>query len=403
MFQDIWLLTVAVIFVGINGITMLAWAAQMGYKMKPTAFAYFITAIANIGTGNVVPLSGQSSNLTVSNFVKNTHERVAALLIASAAMVVLGITSSVSSILNWAGQPVVLGMMAGVGLMVAGISFEMMKQDKRTGAVSLTAAMITWWLTAGNPNQLVYVIASSVSISTIDFLFLQKDYVTGYRGRRVNLKNTAIENGFTGEMDEHDIENRPWKKEYWKGFKITKPIFGWKAVFYSLSFICISMGTTIAFGNITAGMADRPNPVDTLTLINGLADIPTVLFGGTPIEPVISATANTNWPVLAGVLMMVLLGFLLLFGFISKLIKYLPGQSIVGFLFIIGFFSTFRPNIVNAFNTALISDGITATLHVSNTSQATVALAITAITKNPFLGLMSGVLVRYIGNFIGLP
>jgi AGZA family xanthine/uracil permease-like MFS transporter len=80
-----------------------------------------------------------------------------------------------------------------------------------------------------------------------------------------------------------------------------------------------------------------------------------------------------------------------------------PAQSLAGFLFIIGFFSTFRPNLVNAFNTALVSEELTATLHVSNTSQAIAAVAITAITKNPFLGLASGVIVRYIGAAIGIP
>jgi AGZA family xanthine/uracil permease-like MFS transporter len=406
MFQDLWLLIVAVVFVAINGITMLAWATQMGFKMKPTALAYFFAAIANLFTGNVIPLSGQSSILTVSNFVKNANERVAALIIATVVMVPLGIFGVVSTVVDFAGPPVIFGMMAGVGLMVAGISIDIFKQDKRTGAVAFIFALLTWWQTVGNPHQLVYVIAVSVTAATLDFLFLQKDPVSGQRGRRVNLKNIAKENGFTSDMPEdmeEDENYRFWKKEYWQGFKITKPRFSFMSVYYAFAFVCISLGTIIAFGNITAGMAGVPNPVDKLTVINGLVDIPTVLFGGMPIEVIISATANSPWPVLAGILMMTLLGFLLLFGLVSRLIKFLPAQSIVGFLFIIGFFSTFRPNLVNAFNTALASDGVTATLHTGNTSQAAAALLITAVTKNPFLGLAAGVLVRYIGTAIGLP
>jgi len=402
MFNDLTTLVVAVIFVAINGLTMLAWAAQMGYKMKPTAFAFFVASVGNALTGNVVPFSGQSSILTVSNFVKNTNERVAALLIAVVVMVVAGAAGWVSAIADWAGPPVILGMMAGVGLMVSQISVDMLKQDKRTGVISFAAALITWWLTVGNPNQLVWVIAVSVTASTVDFLLLQKDK-NGKRGRRVDILNLAKQNGFTGDMDEDVQENRPWKKKYWSGFKMSKPKFGLLAVYYSLAFICINIGTNIAFGNITAGFAGVPAPIDTLTVINSLADIPAILFGGMPIEAIISATAQSPWPVLAGVLMMALLGFLCLFGLINKLVKYVPAQSLAGFLFIIGFFSTFRPNLVNAFNSALVADEVTATLHVSNTSQAVAAVAITAITKNPFLGLAAGVIVRYIGAAIGLP
>jgi len=402
MFNDLTTLVLAVVFVAINGLTMLAWAAQMGYKMKPTAFAFFVASIGNALSGNVVPFSGQSSILTVSNFVKNTNERVAALLIAVVVMVVAGAAGWVSAIADWAGPPVILGMMAGVGLMVAQISVDMLKQDKRTGIISFTTALLTWWLTVGNPNQLVWVIAVSVTAATVDFLLLQKDK-DGKRGRRVDILNLAKQNGFTGDMDEDVQENRPWKKEYWNGFKMSTPKFGLLAVYYSLAFICINIGTNIAFGNITAGFAGVPAPIDTLTVINSLADIPAILFGGMPIEAIISATAQSPWPVLAGVLMMALLGFLCLFGLINKLVKYVPAQSLAGFLFIIGFFSTFRPNLVNAFNTALVSEEVTATLHASNTSQAVAAVAITAITKNPFLGLAAGVIVRYIGAAIGIP
>lgn len=339
--------------------------------------------------------------------MKNANERVAALLIATVIMVPLGLFGAVSAVIDFAGPAVIFGMMAGVGLMIAGISVDMIKQEKRTGFVSLVAALITWWQTVGNPNQLVYVIAVSVTVATLDFLFLQVDPDTGVRGRRVDFKNLAKKNGFhsndPSDMAENDECNNPFTKQYWREFKITRPQFTLKSVYDALGVVCISLGTVIAFGNITAGMAGVPNPVDTLTVINGLADIPTVLFGGMPIEVIISATANSPWPVLAGVLMMCLLGFLLLFGLIKKLVKFVPAQSLVGFLFIIGFFSTFRPNLVNGFNTALVADGVTTTLHVGNTTQVATAMLVTAVTKNPAVGIAAGIAVRYIGTAIGLP
>jgi len=410
MFQDLGVFIIAVIFVAINGLTMLAWAASQGYKMKPTAFAFIIGAIGNLITGSVTPISGQSSILTVSHFMKNINERIAALLLAVIVMVPLGLTGAITRIAGFAGPAVVNGMMAGVGLMIAGISFDMLKQDKRTSIIAFISALITFALFVGNPHQLVYVIAVSVTLATIDFAFLQKDPKTGKRGRRIDLMKMAKESGYTGDMTQND-NPKFWTREYWADFKILKPKFSLYAIYFALAFISLNIGTNIAFGNITANMGGmdaygNPNLVqnmDHLTVINSLADIPSVIFGGAPVGAIISATAASPWPVLAGVLMMLLCAVLLLLGLMTKAVRYIPVQAIAGFLFIIGFFSTFRPNLVNAFNTALVSGEVTATLHVSNTTQAATALALTALTKNPFIGLLGGILVRYIGSWFGLP
>lgn len=409
MIQDLGVFIVAVIFVAINGLTMLAWAAAQGYKMKPTAFAFIVGAIGNLLTGSITPISGQSSILTVSHHVKDVNARIAALLIAVIVMVPLGLTGAVTRIASFAGPAVVNGMMAGVGLMVAGISFDMLKQAKRTGIISFVAALGAFILFVGNPHQLVYVIAISVTLATVDFALLQKDPQTGKRGRRIDIAKMAADSGYTGDLSQND-NPKFWTKEYWADFKIMKPKFGITAIYFALAFISLNIGTNIAFGNITANMAGSvdgvPNVVqnmDHLTVINSLADIPAVIFGGAPVGAIISATAAAPWPILAGAVMMLLCALLLLLGLMTKAVKYIPVQAIAGFLFIIGFFSTFRPNLVNAFNTALVADGVTATLHVSNTTQAATALALTALTKNPFIGLVGGILIRYIGTWFGLP
>jgi len=409
MFQDLGVFIIAVVFVAINGLTMLAWAAAQGYKMKPTAFAFIVGAVGNLLTGSITPISGQSSILTVSHHVKDVNARIAALLIAVIVMVPLGLTGAVTGIADFAGPAVVNGMMAGVGLMVAGIAFDMLKQAKRTGAISFISALAAFVIFRGNPHQLVYVIAISVTLATLDFVFLQKDPETGKKGRRINIAQMAADSGYTGDLSQND-NPKFWTKEYWEDFKLMKPKFGFMAIYFALAFISLNIGTNIAFGRITAGMAGMTDGVanhvqnmDHLTVINSLADIPAVIFGGAPVGAIISATAASPWPVLAGAVMMMLCALLLLLGLMTKAVKYIPVQAIAGFLFIIGFFSTFRPNLVNSFNTALVADGVTATLHVGNTSQAATALALTALTKNPFIGLVAGVLVRYIGFHFGLP
>jgi len=379
---DVWLFLVAVVFVAINGLTMLAWAAAQGYKMKPTAFAFLVGAVGNLLTGSVTPISGQSSILTVSHFIKNVNERIAALLIAVVVMVPLGLTGAVTRIADFAGQPVLWGMMAGVGLMVTGISFDMFKQEKRTAAIAIVSALATHVFFMGNQHSLVYVIAVSVTLSTVDFVFLQK--------RRINLLKMAQDSGYTGDMEQND-NPKFWTKEYWSDFKVMAPKFNFNAIYFALAFICLNIGTNIAFGGITAGFAGQTQNMDHLTVINSLADIPSVLFGGAPVGAIISATAASPWPVIAGVVMMLLCAVLLLLGLMTKAVKYVPVQAIAGFLFIIGFFSTFLPQLRNVF---MMQYG---TSH--NYVEAAVAMAFTALTKNPFIGLVAGVGVRYVGEF----
>jgi len=412
MASQIGVFIIAVIFVSINGLTMLAWAAAQGYKMKPTAFAFIIGAVGNLLTGSITPISGQSSILTVSHFMKNVNERVAALLIAVIVMVPLGLTGAITAIANWAGMSVVNGMMAGVGLMIAIISVDMLKQSKRTGAISFIAALGTYALcrVLSSPGEhlftyrLVYVIAVSVTLATLDFVFLQKDPETGKRGRRINIAKMAQEDGYTGDMVQNE-NPKFWTKEYWADFKVMKPKFSLYAIYFALAFISLNIGTNIAFGNITAGMGARdaygvllnPQNMDHLTVINSLADIPSVLFGGAPVGAIISATAAAPWPVMAGVIMMLLCAVLLLLGLMTKAVRFVPVQAIAGFLFIIGFLSTFVGNLQTSLGVLPNPGGVEA-----YPTQAAAAILVTAITKNPFLGLLAGVLVRYIGTLFGL-
>ena len=390
---DLGVVLLAVVFVAVNGLTMLAWAAAQGYKMKPTAFAFIIGAVGNLLTGSVTPISGQSSILTVSHFVKNVHERSAALLIAVVVMVPLGLTGSVTRIADFAGHHVVQGMMAGVGIMVAGIAFDMYKQMRRTGIISLVTSLATWAYFLGHPNVLVYVVAISVTIATIDFVFLQKCPETGKRGRRVDLLKVAKADGYTGDMEQND-NHRFWTKEYWADFKILKPKFNLNAIYFALAFICLNIGTNIAFGNITAGFAGVQQNMDHLTVINAVADIPSVIFGGAPVGAIISATAASPWPVVAGVLMMTLCAVLLLLGLMTKAVKYIPVQAVAGFLFIIGFFSTFLPNL----RTSHMAQG-----EFGFSAEAATAMILTALTKNPFIGLVGGISIRFIGTFLFAP
>ena len=102
MVQDLWVFALAVVFVSVNGLTQLNYAASMGFAMKPTALAYFVGVFGNLITGSVTPISGQAAMLTVSGFMKNINQRVGALMIAVVLMVPIGIFGVITEINNFA-------------------------------------------------------------------------------------------------------------------------------------------------------------------------------------------------------------------------------------------------------------------------------------------------------------
>jgi len=368
----------AVVAVIINGVPQLLYAQARGFAIKPAGFAYLIGAFGNLFTGSVTPISSQAETITVASVEKNLRTNVSAILLAAVLMCVMGLCGGVNMIADFAGPAVVAGMMSGVGLMLAGVTLDMFGQEKRTTIVSTVSALIAYMIFLNDGNKVVWTIFISVAVSTVDFLLLQK--------RRVDM-STLVEEG--REAIEMSSEWRFWKKEYWSDFKFIKPVMNMGVIMGALSIMMLNVGANISFGGITASIAGTTQNYDHLSIINSLADIPSALFGGPPIEAIISGTAGAPWPVLCGVVFMLATAVLILTGVIGRLGKYLPAQSISGFLFVIGIMLTFAPNLA----TCATSEG---------SMSGFVAMGITALTKNPFLGMVAGILVKFFGSFVGL-
>ena len=368
----------AVIAVIINGVPQLLYAQARGFALKPAGFAYLVGAFGNLMTGSVTPISSQAETITVASVDKDLRNNVSAVLLAAVFMVILGLCGGVTRIADFAGTAVVSGMMSGVGLMLAGVSWDMLKQERRVTLVSMISAIIAYALFINDGNKVVWTIFISVAVSTADFLFLQK--------RRVDL-STVVEEG--RKPVEMSGEWRFWKKEYWSDFKFIKPTVNATVILSALSIMMLNVGANISFGGITASIAGTQQNFDHLSIINSLADVPSAIFGGPPIEAIISGTAGAPWPVACGIVFMIAMAVLILTGLVGRLGRYLPAQSISGFLLVIGFALTFAPNL--------------ATVAASDTSMSGyIALGVTAWSKNPFLGMVVGVLVRYLGVYVGL-
>jgi AGZA family xanthine/uracil permease-like MFS transporter len=369
----IWQFLLAVFFVVVNGATQLFYAQSLGYKLKPTGLAYFVGAVGNLFTGSVVPISGQAETITMSGLIKNLNVRVAALLIASAVGICLGATGLLSRIVDFSGTTVISGMMAGVGLILATVGVSLAKQEPRAGTISIVAAIAVWILS----HDVVYTIAASVFLSSLDYCLLQK--------RRVDLENVAKNAGIEAESTNW----RFWTRDYWSEFKLIKPRFTFGALMGGLGFICLNIGSNISFGSITASIANTEPKLNELSLINSLADVPSILFGGMPIEAIISGTAGAPWPVAAGIVMMAVSGALLLTGLMTKIGRYVPSQSIAGFLLIIGFSLTLVPNLGAVAASESPLEGIA-------------AASVTMLTNNAFIGMAAGVIVKISGGLFGL-
>lgn len=102
-------------------------------------------------------------------------------------------------------------------------------------------------------------------------------------------------------------------------------------------------------------------------------------LGGGPVEAVISGTAAAPNPMLSGILMMVIMGIILILGLLPKLAKYVPSQSIAGFLLVLGAIVVFPTNMEIAFEgNSIIASGTT----------------IVTAAIDPFAGMLAGVILR---------
>ena len=235
----------AVIAVIINGVPQLLYAQSRGFALKPAGFAYFVGAIGNTLTGSVTPISGQAETITVASVKKNLRNNVSSILLAAVIMITLGLLGGVTKIADFAGEAVVYGMMSGVGLILAGVSWDMFQQEKRVTIVSVVSAIAAYAIFLNSPNKVVWTIFISVVVSTADFLFLQK--------RRVDLA-TTVEEG--RDAVESSNEWRFWKKEYWSDFKFIKPTLNLTVILGALSLVMLNIGANISFGGITASIAN---------------------------------------------------------------------------------------------------------------------------------------------------
>ena len=336
----------AIIGVVLNGLPQGLLALTFGFASIPTAMAFFIGAIGNTLTQSVAPISFQAETITYAGSAgKDRSERCTMIFFGAVIMALIGAFGLLTKIVDFIGEDIAFGMMAGVGIILTKAAMDMIKKDKLAGGVSLAAALITYFITRNDSNTLVYTIVISVVASCIANAIFKKE-----------KENIVV------------VDDKFMRQKFTIN---TNVIMG------ALGMVCLNIGSNISFGSITASMASSGNyNVDHLTLISSLADM------GAPVESIISATASAPHPVWAGVAMMIVIGVILIMGVLPKISKYVPASSIAGFLFVLGIFKT----------VALDAPAALA----ANAAVGGSTLVVTAVT-NPFLGMVAGIVVRMLG------
>ena len=339
----------AALGVVLNGLPQGLLALSFGFASIPTAFAFIAGAIGSLAFGLVTPISFQAETITLAGTMgDNMEERLSMLVYGALLMILIGALGIFQKIITFIGPEISNGMMAGVGLMLAKVALDMAKSNKTVGYSSIIISFFTYMFT----KDLVYTITLSVIGSSI-LAALKKE-----------------------EISDYPNEDRK--------IKFKKPILNGKVLRGALAMTCLNIGANIAFGNITGEIANQSVNIDHLSIVSGFADLSSALFGGGPVETVISATAGAPNPLASGVLMMVIMAVILFAGLLPKIGKYIPSQSIAGFLFILGAVVTAPSNALAALSTDIAGGPIV----------GGVTMAVTSIT-DPFVGMLAGIVFRF--------
>ncbi len=334
-------------------------ALTLGFAAQATGIGFLIGAASMLIFQSVVPVSFQVEGLTVVSRRNNGDWRGMAYtaMLAGVVGAILGGIGVYGSIVGFIGTAIQGGMMVGAGLILTIVAFDIMRENWKIGITSAIVAYLLFILVANPDWGLIIALVGSVTAGVIV-------------GR--------ITGAYEPVLSKPEIEKVSLIPRSWADIKtyLTKP----SVIRATLAILALRTGTSIAYGAVDSEiLAGRVANPDVVNITSGVSSFFSGMFGGANVEPIISATAAAPHPVFSGVLMMVLMGALLLFGILPKLGKLVPTQAIVGFLLILGTMIVIPENI-----STLAADPVS----------GAVAAAVTAAAIDPFLGMVVAIIVR---------
>ena len=195
----------------INGLSGIIMGLSFGFLSAPTALGYCAGIIGMLAFKTVIPINIQGETIVLAGSVgKNFRERISIVFYSGVIMVILGGLGLLQRIVDFAGSSIISGMEAGVGIIVIRVAIDLIKESKKTGAVSLVSAFAAYFLT----KDLNWTLVISMAASIACFLILNK-----------------------GPMEEVKEESK---------FKFFKPVTNFNVIRGALALACLSIGTVAA-------------------------------------------------------------------------------------------------------------------------------------------------------------
>ncbi len=352
----------------VNGIPQGILAMSFGFAALPTSIAFLIGIAGSMAFNSVATISFQAETITLAGTLgQNTRERLSLVFWGAVFLLIPSLLGLNEAIVEFIGPVIVTSMMAGVGVMLAYVSVDLLVSEKYSGVISMVTALAVWFVT----RDLAKTIIISVVLSTIAYNFLKR-----YPSLVKDEPAASIEN------ERFRFGNIEWK--FWTNRRV---FLG------ALALACLNIGANISFGKITGGIAGVQTNIDHLAIYSSLADIGSTLFGGGPVEAIISGTATAPHPLLSSIMMMGLMAAILLFRFLPVIGRYVHRSSIAGFLFILGAFVTFATNIQGAL--AMVPE-FQGPFGFSPWGMVIGATVLVSARWNPFYGLVAGLAVKMV-------
>lgn len=357
-FQDV----LAALGVVLNGLPQGLLALSFGFAAMPSALAFIVGMIGAWVFHNVAPISFQAETITLAGLIgDNRLERLSAIFFGGLGMALIGTFGLLQTIVDVVGPQITYAVMAGVGIMLTFVAIDMGRAERQVAVVSVAVAVVVWIATSSLVHTIIWsVLAGCVAGRVTGFDPVEHD------GARETLR----------------VQPLVWK--FWTNPRVVRG---------ALALITLNIGANITFGKLTGQIAGADVNVDHLAVYSSLADMVSSLFGGSPVESIISATADAPHPLLAGVLMMGMFAVILLAGLLPRLGRYVPRASISGFLLVLGAFITLPLNAQLAFENVELQSPMAAVLGI--------VIAMTA-RFDPFVGMISGVVLRMLFQIAGV-
>ena len=365
MFTDL----LAALAVVVNGIPQGLLALMYGFAALPTALAFVVGIGGSLYFNSVATISFQAETIALAgNMGRDIRERLSMVFWGAVFLLIPSLMGLNEKIVALIGPVVVNSMMAGVGLMLANVSIDLLNSERYSGTLSVIVALGVWVVT----RDLAWTIIVSVAAATLLYNYL-------LRVKKMDIDKMGID--VTNEK--FSFGNIEWR--FWKNPRVLSG---------ALAMACINIGANISFGKITGSIAKVDANVDHLAIYSSLADIASTLFGGSPVESIISGTATAPNPVRSSVMMMAIMAALLIFKLLPTIGRYVHRSSIAGFLLVLGVFVTFINNTAGA-----LASGPAEALNGFGFGPWGMVVGATIFASarwNPFVGLLAGVAFRLV-------